>query len=75
MLGKKKSEPPAGIKPTTSQKLVGRSNHWVMGISYGEQVTGLVPFSPVYMRDVKSRDSPKKTCHLLTIKSYTWLSG
>ena len=52
----------------TSQKLVGRSNHWAMGISYGEQVTGLVHFSPVYLRDVKSCDSPKKTCHLLTIR-------
>ena len=62
----KKSEPPAGIEPSTSQKLVRCSNHWAMGVSYSGQVTGLVHFSPVYLRDVKSCDSPKITCHLFT---------
>ena len=40
MLGKK-SAPPAQIKPTTFQILVGRSNHWAMGDTHGNpQYTG-----------------------------------
>ena len=37
----KKSEPPAGIEPTTFHIPVGRSNNLAMVDSYGEQVAGL----------------------------------
>lgn len=37
----KKSEPPAGIEPTTFHIPVGRSNNLAMVDSHGEQVAGL----------------------------------
>ena len=37
----KKSEPPAGIEPTTFHILVGRSNNLAMVDSHGEQVADL----------------------------------
>ena len=37
---RKKIWAPAGIEPTTFQIQVGRTNHWAIGNSYGEQVAG-----------------------------------
>ena len=37
---RKKIWAPAGIEPTTFQIQVGRTNHWAIGKSYGEQVAG-----------------------------------